>query len=266
MGDNKKVNIVLIIFVMVLLLICVGMGIFIFMNKDKKGEKEEQNQNEQVEKIDQTDEVTELDINDTLVQSLYKMTQSEYDKCGYLNQPLSLENVGDKLNSYNMTDDYKGKIIYDYVLPSKEISEDNMKKAYEKVFGPNTYKVMNTIYFHALGNINYDSNNKKYILTFEPEETWPCVTHLYNKEVIINAVKNKNSIKITTAYVFNGHFKLDLYKDPKEKEPLGVAMSLSDEEAISYIKEHKDELHQLTYTFTKADDKNYYYSEVERTK
>ncbi len=265
-NQNKKVNIGLVILVVILLLTCIGMGIFIFINKDNKEEKVEQNQNEKIEKPEIKDKITELDINDTLVESLYKMTQSEYDKCGYPNQPLLLENIGDKLNPSNMTDDYKGKLIYDYVPTTKEISEDNMKSAYEKVFGPNTYKVMNTINFDILGSINYDSNNKKYILTFEPGETWPCVTHLYNKEVIIKAIKNKNTIKITTAYAFNGNFSMDVYKDPNEKEPLGETVSLNDESAIPYIKEHQDKLRQLTYTFKKATDENYYYLEVERTK
>ena len=127
---------------------------------------------------------------------------------------------------------------------------------------------MNTISFSALGSINYDSANKKYILDFDPNEPWGCITHLVNKEKVINATKTEDTIKITTAYIFNCSFSTELCKDSKGNEQLGTIMGLSADESkdFSYIEEHKDELHQLTYTFKRANDGNYYYLEVERTK
>ena len=196
------------------------------------------------------------------------MTKSEYNECGYATQPLLLENVGNKLNHTTMNDNYKGIIVYDYVTKEKNISEEHMKEAYEKVFGPNTYQIMNKIYFDALGTIEYDTNNKKYNLSFEPDGIWPCVTHPYNKEKVIKAIEKNDSIQITTAYIFNGNFSSELYKDAKEKEPIGITMSINEDETktLKYIDEHQDELHQLTYTFKKLSDGNYSYSEVERTK
>lgn len=41
---------------------------------------------------------------------------------------------------------------------------------------------------------------------------------------------------------------------------------MEENKTLAYINDHKDELHQLTYTFKKASDGKYYYSEVERTK
>ena len=175
------------------------MGCFIFINKDKLLVKENKQVIEKTEK--DINENKDLDINDKLVETLYKMTRSDFDKCEYEKQPLLIENVGDKLTSDNMNDNYKGIIIYDYVEKNKEISEEEMQKAYEKVFGPNTYKVMNEIYFHSVGNINYNSANKKYILDFDPNEPRGCVTHLHNKEKVINATKNDDTIKITTYYI-----------------------------------------------------------------
>ena len=266
MEEKKKGNSGLIILVVILLVACVGMGCFIFINKDKLMSKEN---NETIEKTEKDiNENKDLDINDTLVETLYKMTRSDLDKCEYETQPLLIENVGDKLTLDNMNDNYKGIIIYDYVEKNKEISEEEMKKAYEKIFGPNTYKVMNKINFNAVGNINYDSANKKYILDFNPNEPWGCVTHLYNKEKVINATKNDDTIKITTAYIFNCSFSTELCKDSKGNEKMEQTMSISEDsnKILDFIEEHKNELHQLTYTFKKAEDGNYYYSEVERTK
>ena len=196
------------------------------------------------------------------------MTRSDLDKCEYETQPLLIEKAGDKLTLDSMNNNYKGIIIYDYVEKNKEISEDEMKKAYEKVFGPNTYKVMNKISFNAVGNINYDSASKKYKLDFNPDEPWGCVTHLYNKERVIKAIKNDDTIKITTAYIFNCNFSTELCKDSQGNEKMGQTMSVVEDskKTLDFIEEHKNELHQLTYTFTKAKDGNYYYSEVERTK
>ena len=260
--EKKKNNTGLVIIIITLGLICLGLGGFIFINKDKLFGSNDSIE-EQVESIKE-----ELSINDKLVQKLYKMTQSEYDTCGYANEPLLIENVGDKLNSSTMSDAYKGKIILDYLAKEKEISEENMKIAYEKVFGPSTYKVMNTVHLDVLGNINYDSTNKKYVLDFDLSKPWGCVTHQYNQEKIIDIKEENDSVKIITAYIFNGNFSTYLYKDAKEKESLEESMSISSdkEKALEYIENHKDELHQLTYTFIKSSDGNYYYSEVERTK
>ena len=268
MEEKKKSNVGLIILVVILLLACICMGGFIFLNKDKIFTKDNTQTTENNKQAKEEDTNKNLEVDDTLVKSLYSMTRSEYDKCDYPKQPLLLENVGDKLTLSNMEDDYKGVIVYDYVTKNKEISEENMKEAFEKVFGPNTYKVMNTIYFAALGKINYDANSKKYTLTFDPNEPWGCVTHLYNKEKIINALQKGDTIQITTAYVFNGSFEAGLYKDSKGKEPLGVSMLINEDEnkTLSFIEEHKDELHQLSYTFKKYSDGNYYYLSVERTK
>lgn len=269
MEGKKKGNKGLVILVVILLLACIGMGGFILLNKDKLFAKGN-TQTTDNKKTEEEDDIKTLETNDTLVKSLYSMTQSEYDKCEYIIQPLVLENVGDKLTLSNMDDNYKGAIVYDYVTKAKEISEENMKEAFEKVFGPNTYKVMNTIYFTALGSINYDSNNKKYTLTFDPNEAYyGCVTHLYHKEKIINALQKDDIIQITTAYIFNGNFSAELYKDPHGKESLGVEMWICGEnenKILDFIEEHKDELRQVTYTFKKSSDGNYYYIDVERTK
>ena len=273
MIKRRKRNIVLIIIIIVLLVVCIGMGVFIFLNKEKLEEKTppeivENNNNQKDITKPEDNEDKELDIDDTLVDSLYKMTRSEFDKCGYERQPLLLVNIGDKITPANMEDNYKGNIIFDYVTKKQEITEDEMKQAYEKVFGPNTYTVINKINFNAVGNINYDSANKKYVLDFDPNKEVGCVTHLYNDEKILSVKKEESSIMITTAYVFNCSFSTELCKDSSGNEHLGINLGVNEkeEETKKFIDEHKDELHQLTYTFKQASDGNYYYSEVERTK
>lgn len=262
MEKKKKNNASLIIVISALLLIVIGMVFFVYANRG--GTKSNHN----AKSSTKSDEINDLDIHGPFVESIFVKTQSEFNQCGYATQPLLLENVGDLLTKNNMSDDYKGLLAFDYVTKNKEISEDEMKKAFEEVFGENTYQAMNVINFDALGSINYDASSKKYTMTFDPNDSWGCVTHLYNKEKIITAYKFKDSIQITTAYVFNGDFSTELFKDAKSTEPLGVSMSISSEESkvLDYIDQHQDELHHLTYSFDKAENGNYYFSSVERTK
>ena len=247
--------------IIILILIIIGLGVFIFLNKDKLFEKVESNQNN-VEEINNKDEKEE------------SITFSNSDLQKYVdyinpisNGPSKILYDTDKIEASDMSTTQKIELIGNYVYSKQTtssdynysiITESDVKQAVEKVYGPNTYE-------EATFNLNCGD----YTLNKEDQKYYSktgCggATDTIVKNTIIDYKATKNTLTITTAYVFvdsSNH----IYKDYEKKIPISEADQLSNDIyniLEEYILEHKNELNHLIYTFESTDGINYYFKNL----
>lgn len=264
-----------VVIIIILLLIIIGLTGYILVEKDiiKLSTKTTTEEHQQSTKKESTD-ATPIDIKNSYIQDWFRQVHGYaiggdkeiYEKGG---STVAEMDYSYKLN--RATIDSQGDIFafYQNATGGAEVSEELVKTAYEKLFGPNTYQTVQTLII-GCDEYSYDSTAKKYIAN--SIGCGDITTWFEPRERIITATKYNDRIEIVSAVVYIDKEENSLYKDYNKTEKLTdlstsyIAEPKITEEINAYIKTNKDNLEQYTYTFKLNEDGFYYYSQVKRTK
>ena len=257
---KKKGGKGLIVLVILLLLICCGLGAVIFMNKDKLFEKEK----EVVEKEDVKEKEESVSFSDDEL--------DEY--VGYIN-PTSFAGPSaaifdvDKVEASKLSSkekmNYISSFIFSKATSSQDyrysiLSEEDVKKSVEKVYGPNTYE--RATFNLGCGDYVFRENEGKYYSETGCGGTSP----LFGQNIVIDYNATKEKLEITTAYAFYDAQTNKIYKDYKITKVLdsyeGGEQTKVDNYLEEYIKNNKSKLNTLVYTFESKDGRNYYFTKL----
>ncbi len=152
------------------------------------------------------------------------------------------------------------------------INESTLKNDFERTFGPNTYAQVGSITDGCI-ILTYDATNKRYSTTQAGGCGGTTAFDVY--ETIISATKYSDRIEIVSATIYVDGMSNQMYKDYNKTTPLGEPLITENtvdntEERENtynqYIKDHKDNLEQYTYTYMLNEDGFYYLGQVARTK
>ena len=144
------------------------------------------------------------------------------------------------------------------------ISEIDVKNAVEEVYGPNTYA--RTTFNLGCGDYKFNETDKKYYSQTGCGGTNPRVA----SNVIIGYKATKTKLEITTAYVFLDGITGKLYKNYDMTVELGnYTGSVTDDmesNLRNYIKNNKEKLNTIVYTFESSNGSNYYFTGFKNNK
>ena len=250
--DKKGSGVVIVL----LLLIIAGLGLFIYFNKDKLfGEKE--TKPEETEKQEETITFSNAELQE-YVDYIVPVSIGPSAKLFNVDKVVASElSAGEKV-------EYIGRLVYAKHTSSADydwdiIAESDVKNAVEKIYGPNTYK--RAEFTLGCGQYTLRDDEKYYSRT-------GCggTTATFVKNIVIDYTATKEKLEITTAYAFanpDGIFK-DFDNGSAQNQLEEHSESNQDNMSDyleNYIKEHKNELHHIVYTFESPDEVNYYFKE-----
>lgn len=258
----EKNNKGLIIVVILLVLAVLGLICYICYDKGVFGKKESADNN-----AENTSDIAPTTENESV-------TFSDSELENYVNYILPagwgqyslLYNV-DKVDSKSLSVADKIKYIGSYVYSKATstsdakydmISEDDVKKSLEEVYGPNSYE--KTTFNLGCGDYTLNETDKKYY-----SRTGCGGAGLISVSNVITDYKaTKNKLEITTAYVFFDGETNKIYKDYNRSQVLDSYTETTRDETASYLKEYvknnKDKLSTIDYTFESTDGINYYFT------
>lgn len=262
-------------FIFLLILIIIGLVGYILVDKKViklpveigniigSGDSTDKNDTVKEEKVS-------LSIEDASVIELYKNAHYSFniasiDQYVFNNKKLTLADMDEHYKIGLAGNIFYKNIEYNYLDNSSYVTYEAVKNAYEKIFGPNTFKHIDKFDLNC-GPYEYDAVNKTYV-----NKADGCGgTTVYSLvEEMISATKYKDRIEITSAALFYNGAEFAIYKDYNFTNKIAdfdTTGQNSYEPLKNYVKENKDNLQQYTYTFKLNEDGFYYYNGVERTK
>lgn len=157
-------------------------------------------------------------------------------------------------NKHTSTSDYQYDII----------SEKNVKNEVEQIYGLNTYEKTT----FNLGCSDYSLNESEGNYYSKTGCGGTTATFVSNLAIDYKATKSK--LEITTAYAFFDGMSNKIYKDYNKSIPLDNYNANDTSEIESYLKDYiknnKEKLSHIVYTFESKDGKNYYFKEFTNNK
>ena len=242
--------------------ICYDKGI-LFSNKETttSGTDKKENNNNQIKPEDESvtfsDSELEKYVNYISPASIGPAALL-YDTTAINSNSLS---TADKIN-------YIGTLVYSKHTSTSDyqydvISESDVKNAVEEVYGPNTYE--KTTFNLGCGDYTLNENEKNYYSrTGCGGSTATSVSN-----VVIDYKATKSKLEITTAYAFFDGMTNKIYKDSNKSisldeytgSPSEIESSLK-----SYVKNNKEKLNTIIYTFESSNGINYYFTGFKNNK
>ena len=242
--------------------ICYDKGI-LFSNKETttSGTDKKENNNNQIKPEDESvtfsDSELEKYVNYISPASIGPAALL-YDTTAINSNSLS---TADKIN-------YIGTLVYSKHTSTSDyqydvISENDVKNAVEEVYGPNTYE--KTTFNLGCGDYTLNENEKNYYSrTGCGGSTATSVSN-----VVIDYKATKSKLEITTAYAFFDGMTNKIYKDYNKSisldeytgSPSEIESSLK-----SYVKNNKEKLNTIVYTFESSNGINYYFTGFKNNK
>lgn len=242
--------------------ICYDKGI-LFSNKETttSGTDKKENNNSQIKPEDESvtfsDSELEKYVNYISPASIGPAALL-YDTTAINSNSLS---TADKIN-------YIGTLVYSKHTSTSDyqydvISENDVKNAVEEVYGPNTYE--KTTFNLGCGDYTLNENEKNYYSrTGCGGSTATSVSN-----VVIDYKATKSKLEITTAYAFFDGMTNKIYKDYNKSisldeytgSPSEIESSLK-----SYVKNNKEKLNTIVYTFESSNGINYYFTGFKNNK
>ena len=267
--EKKNNNVFLVFIVVVLLLLIGGLYYYIFVyDKETSAivNNEEKNESKEEIKID-------LGVDNAHVKEMFSYVHSNYyigvDKEVYEYEKKSVSEMSD-LQKTSLASNIYRKDVIQIGVDSLYIEEENVKIAYELVFGEGSYTQMSSIAYDC-GTMSYDDSNQRYVLN-----SIGCggASSIAVHDEVVEAIKYNDRIEIIAASVATKNMDGNFYKSHTSDEVVGNYTTTANtvethqvyqNEITAFIKNNKDKLQQYTYTF-KIDDKGfYYYTGFERT-
>lgn len=164
---------------------------------------------------------------------------------------------------------YIGSLVYSKHTSTSDyqydiISENDVKSAVEEVYGPNSYE--RTTFNLGCGDYILNENEKNYY----SKTGCGGMTETFVSNVVTDYKATKSKLEITTAYAFFDGIACKIFKDYNKSISLDDYTGGSTEETNSYltnyIKNNKDKLNTIVYTFESTDGRNYYFTEFKNNK
>lgn len=160
-----------------------------------------------------------------------------------------------KKNTQTPTDD--GLII-------NTISESDVKSLVEKTYGPNTYE--KSAFNLGCGEYTLNESEKNYT-----NKTGGCggTTATFVSNVVTGYKATKSKLEITTAYAFLNGETNKIYKDFALSNAVDdFSGNLDNVSPVlkEYVKNNKDKLNTIIYTFESSDGNNYYFTGFKNNK
>ena len=266
---------------MVIVLFCVFSGIgFAFgglytsreviINNSGSISKSETSSNSEVVNID-VDALSENLISRVGLVSLGAISDDSFNYDGY--------------KASDLSDTQKGKIAFTYYYYKAlnlgneiSVSEEDVKYAYDSIFGAGTYKSGQEIFGVCNGKLSfkYDSAKNEYVAP-QPACGGTSVTSIFEK--ITSVKRDGNRLIINTAMLIRDgdsiyKTKADLdskkaistIKDAIGEEYTNTVSYSSDEKINDYISNNSDSLTQYSYTFEQASNGFYKFVGFEKIK
>ena len=282
LNQEKKKGVGLKVVIVLLILVILGLVGYIAYDKGyislgKKETKTEEKKDSDVTNKEKVEKKEELDIESKEVTDLYYNSNNHLvigiDEKVYNSSELKVS---------DMTEDYKMALAYNifkkdintknegtYTIES--VSEENVKSAYEKLFGSNTYKKVSEFKLYC-ANFKYNESQKLYEAI-----TGGCGgTSAFGKvDTILSATKYEDRLEIVSGVVFIDAETSAMYKDFGKKtkikdlteDEMANTMGNTWETKFSkYIKENSDKVAEYTYTYKINSDGSYTYTGVKNTK
>ena len=269
--NNKKNYTGIVLTTFIIFVLVVG-AIFIFVNKDMLIDNFQKNKKEKDDKVvvDRSG-YKDININSPYVEHLFNLVHAKVtggDSTIYKNKKLDVSEM-DNFYKFSLASNlYDGYAFKNSQAGINEITayitEENVKKSYELLFGLNTYKMIDKIPYSCT-DMYYDTVSRRYVTT---NQACGGISPFSSFEKIIDAKKNNDELLITGAVVFAAAFDGSLCKDYECSTVIDSFASneTNNEYFYGYIEKNKDRLMQYTYKFKLNDDGFYYYQGFERTK
>ena len=277
-GNNRK-NVTGVVFVTFIIFVLVVGVVFVFLNREMLFNKFKNNNkvNDKVLVDDNKNEDSNnikykyIDINSPYVEHLFNLVHAKVtggDSTIYKNSSLSVSEM-DSFYKFSLASNlYDGLAFRNNYAQINEVTayltEENVKKSYEFIFGLNTYKRSDTIPYTCT-NMYFDTVSRNYITT---NQVCGSISPFTSYEKVICAKKSNDELLITGAVVFAAGYDGSLCKDYECTTVIDSFASneTNNEYFYGYIEKNKDRLMQYTYKFKLNDDGFYYYQGFERTK
>lgn len=163
---------------------------------------------------------------------------------------------------------YIGTLVYSKHTSTSDyqydvISENDVKNAVEEVYGPNTYE--KTTFNLGCGDYTLNESEKNYY----SQTGCGGSTATSVSNVVIDYKATKSKLEITTAYAFFDGMTNKIYKDYNKSIPLDEYTSSPTEietELKNYVKNNKEKLNTIVYTFESSNGINYYFTGFKNNK
>lgn len=248
------------IIITILAILVLGMGGYLvydkILSKDDKVEKETIQ--------DKQEEYTLIDKDNASIQFLYSIRRIgvfEFDKALYTTEYLEVKDrtqedkysIASILFEKSIRNEFQNDTTYKEVVANEDV-----KNAYERIFGPNTYTTPETIisYVGKCLVYNYDKNNDYFVA-----DGGCGGAYIRNVDENIDEVRKYNDkIEIKTSYYFfeddAGLGYTQYYSDSESKN---LITKLNNDSTVNIFEEYKDQLNHMTYTYKLGEDGFYYY-------
>lgn len=163
---------------------------------------------------------------------------------------------------------YIGTLVYSKHTSTSDyqydvISENDVKNAVEEVYGPNTYE--KTTFNLGCGDYTLNESEKNYY----SQTGCGGSTATSVSNVVIDYKATKSKLEITTAYAFFDGMTNKIYKDYNKSIPLDEYTNSPTEietELKNYVKNNKEKLNTIVYTFESSNGINYYFTGFKNNK
>ena len=264
-NNNGKATTAIII---LLLVVIVALGGFVFMKKDvlfntKADNKEvEKNTTKEVEKEEEKVTFSESELEKYVYQinpvsigpsaKIYNVNSISVDSMSVKDK---IEYVGGVLSGKNTTSpDYAYNIL----------TEDDVKNLVEEVYGPNSYE--RVTFNLGCGDYEFRENEGKYY----SKTGCGGISATFDSNIVIDYTATKSKLEITTAYAFFDAVTKKIYKDFDKKEAIadyeGGETNETYKYLSQYVKDNKDNLNHIVYTFESEDGEHYYFKGFKNNK
>lgn len=254
---EKAKNSSRIVFVLtILMLLVVICGLLFYVIYDKgliKFKNEEKNVPEQESIF--SSEKSEIHVDDSRIITLYNAVKITANECdGY--------NTEDNINVKKMNSKCKfslaSNIYNDYLEKNDDyeyITEENVKNAYEYLFGYNSYESLENIPYNTFYSLTLNDVNKEY---FSNEILNDVDTSVSSYEKIISISRKGNYLNIISVPLFFNKPEKVLCKDYDCNEVIENNVKDNNEDYYDlYLDHNKDKLNQYKYKF-KMDNVGFY--------
>lgn len=163
---------------------------------------------------------------------------------------------------------YIGTLVYSKHTSTSDyqydvISENDVKNAVEEVYGPNTYE--KTTFNLGCGDYTLNESEKNYY----SQTGCGGSTATSVSNVVIDYKATKSKLEITTAYAFFDGMTNKIYKDYNKSIPLDEYTNSPTEIETylkNYVKNNKEKLNTIVYTFESSNGINYYFTGFKNNK
>lgn len=271
---KKGKDLVIIISVLVIVIlslicyICYDKGIIFNSNKTSTTKTTEKEKNDSPNKNEEKEEEEEENIT---------FSDSELETyVNYIspvsNGPSALIYNTDHISSKNLSPakkiEYIGSHIYSKHTSTPDfqydiISENDIKNEIEKIYGKNSYE--RTSFNLGCGDYNLNQNEGNYY----SKTGCGGSNATFVSNIVIDYKATKKKLEITTVYAFIDGMENKIYKDYNKSISLDNYTDGNVEPTTflnEYIKNNKDKLNRIVYTFESNDGINYYFKEFTNNK